>query len=352
MKNVDSKACQTLAGKAANFMQNGTNTSVCNSLKNDTGFNSSNSRTNCDDLDDAADCLIGMMESELSCYDICDWKDFMRAFVPNLHQMIKAMVCDACGQWLAIHDLEDVSERIDCLIAFMMSGQNFSIGESVSGDAYAVAGKGVSFLTVSSGQTHTTDLYLRYIGGGFVLGGGSYKFYLDDFNEPNSQTVGNFDNASTGDNRGYRTSNARKANAFWGTLTSDEDSFPDGGELICEFRLKKSAFPQIRNLYNGVGQETGGGSYHVRTAYFDGDDDGTVYAYGQHGWCDDDGTPSKDGYDYGHVVPEGWYYIQLRMTSCDKLGIKRQANYPDNYGSKYSPRFYMGMRMNQNKIDC
>lgn len=321
----DCNACQDLRDHAPDFVYNGITDSICTSLQNNTGLNPKASvvHTDCEDLDDANDCLVGRMDDEVDTYDVCDWKEFMHKFIPNLWTVLKGIICAICGIW------KNISKH-DCEIDYLFNGATFSIGEDPdsSADAYAVAGKGVSFLTAHGESEHTSDLRIMYVAGGFGRGGGSFKFYDEDFTDEAS--VMNFDNGST-----TRTSKSRKGNSIWG----QEGRPASGGELICEFRLKKSAFPQIKKIYRGFGQETGGGAYHVD---FSIHDEGS-YAWGQHGWCDDDGTPSASGYDSGHLVPTGWLYLQLRLT----YAIQMKAG-----GQQYTPQYHFGMRMNQDALDC
>lgn len=105
MANCD--ACNDLKSNSAGFASNGVTTAVCNSLKNDTGFSTSNSHNDCTDLDLANDCLIGNLDDELDAYDYCDIKDFLHVFVANTYQVIKAMICAICGIWTNIHQLWD-----------------------------------------------------------------------------------------------------------------------------------------------------------------------------------------------------------------------------------------------------
>lgn len=323
MANYDCGACEDLRQKDPNLLINGFGDDECESLAKDKGLTGGDT---CEDLHDLNDCLVGNMSREVNAYDTCDWKKFMRRFIPNVWTVLKGIICTLCG--------------INCRVNYLANGASFSIGENTDGDAYAVAGKGVSFLQPTSGQTHTSDLSLQYIAGGLLLGNGTYRFHKSDFED--EATVRNFDNGST-----QRDSKSRKGNNYWG---EDNQRYANGGELICEFRIKKSAYPQIKQFYNGFGQETGGGAYHVQAVRFDGDNppDGQTarYAYGQHGWCDDDGTPSESGYDSGHVVPAGWWYIQLRMTYCIQMGVTTET------ARKYSPRYFMGIRMNPANADC
>ncbi len=121
--NIDCSACSDLREFAPDFVQNGVTTRVCNSLKNDTGFNPSLTtlHTDCEDLDTANDCLIGMMAKEVEAYDVCDWKEFARKFIPNLHQLTKAEICAICGLWTATHDLQDKTDALCDLIDHQMN---------------------------------------------------------------------------------------------------------------------------------------------------------------------------------------------------------------------------------------
>lgn len=322
MSNQSCSACNDLREYAPEFVVNGTTDNVAEHLKNDQGLSGANNHTDCEDLLDVNDCLIGNMVDELEGYDVCDWKDYMATMLGNLYETIKAMVYSQCGQWCAINGL--------------YNGATFNVGEATVGNAYAVAGKGVSFLVPSSGSGgHTGDLTIRYIAGGLGRVDGSYMFYNQNFTD--AGTCVNFDNGST-----ERTSQSRLGNSFWGSIIPN-DGFPGGGELICEFRIKRSAFPQIKEFVGGYGQETGGGAYHVNVIVFEAG----RWAWGQHGWCNySDGTPSEAGYDSGHQVPSGWTYIQVRLSSAVSFYM------PPSGGRQLSPQAFIGIRMNPDEIEC
>lgn len=99
--NVDCSACTELKENASEFVQKGVTKTVCTSLKNNTGFNPSLTtlHDDCEDLDTATDCMIGMMEKEIDSYDVCDWREFMKKFINNLTQLLKAIICSICGLW-------------------------------------------------------------------------------------------------------------------------------------------------------------------------------------------------------------------------------------------------------------
>ena len=320
MADKNCAACSDLRENSAEFVLNGVTDEVCEYLQENKGL--SGDSNDCDDLHDVNDCLIGNMDSEVDSYDVCDWKDFMHAFIPNLWNTLKAMICSICGLW-------DKVEELECDVDYLANGATFNVGEATEGNAYIVAGKGVSFLNVSS-SWGSADVSITYVAGGIAKVKGSYLFYDSDFTDNGS--CYSFDNDGVNPTWG----SSRKGNDVWG---SNPTHMVAGGELIAEIRIKRSAFPQIKKIYSGFGQETGGGSYHVTVVISEGGN----YAMGQHGACNEDGTPAADGYSHGHLVPEGWTYIQLRMQSMFYMN----AN-----GSQYSPNCFICMRMNLDGVDC
>lgn len=311
-------------------MQNGVTTAICTSLKNNTGYSTSNGNNDCTDIDNANDCLVGNMASELTAYDVCDWKTFMKRFIPNVYNVIKSIICAMCGIWTKL-------ETLECEIKYLYNGASFSFGEqTTSGSSGIVAGKGVSYKVRSSSTPLSSDLSVTYVAGGLGRIGGSLSLYQADFTDVDATL--NFDQGST-----TTDTASRLGNSVWGTT----GAMVDGGELLYEVRLKKSEYPQIKSIFSGMGQETGGGGYHIRaTAYAAGS-----YAPGQHGTCNTDGTPYRTGMDSGHLVPDGWIYIQVRMTYIDALVF---ADHSDGRPASawYSPLAWLGMRMNRDEIDC
>lgn len=109
MSSIDCGACQELRENAPEFVENGVTSTVCTSLQNDTGLNPNLTVTHTDaeDLHTANDCLIGQMDAQLEAFDTCDWKKFMHRFIPNVYEMLKAIICSLKGIWLKIHVLEN-----------------------------------------------------------------------------------------------------------------------------------------------------------------------------------------------------------------------------------------------------
>lgn len=332
MANVDCNSCNNLRDYAPDFVQNGVTNSICTSLKNNTGLNPSLkvTHTNCADLDDANDCLVGIMDDQLESYDVCDWKEFMHQFIPNLHAVIKAEICSMCGEWNSI-------EKLQCVTNYLMSGASFYFGEETqTSTSKLIVGTGVDISLRSSADVHSSDVNITYVAGGLAFIGGSIYTFTESFKDASGTT--------------------KSGNVMWDW----QHDMPAGGELLFEVRIKKSEYPQIKrffvgHLFNGGGAEHS--FYHAYCSYFnDKDSDGNpVYAYGQHGWCDTKtGTPSASGYSSGHQVADGYMYLQVRMISHGNLttGNITDGSGAQKNGSAFSPNGYIGIRMNEAKIEC
>lgn len=105
MANINCEACESLRQDVPSLVVNGLDDDMCLSLQNDTGLNPSSESTDCEDLNNLNDCLIGSMEEEVELYAVCDWKTFIKKFIPNLWTTLKAIICAICGIWDNIHSL-------------------------------------------------------------------------------------------------------------------------------------------------------------------------------------------------------------------------------------------------------
>lgn len=114
MSKPSCDACSNLRENNANFIMNGVTDTVAASLANNTGFNPclTSLHNDCEDLNDANDCLIGHLDDDVDNYDVCKWKDFMHNFLPNLYEMLKAIIAAICGLWTKSDDLEKKIEQI------------------------------------------------------------------------------------------------------------------------------------------------------------------------------------------------------------------------------------------------
>lgn len=116
MADYNCSACDELRADAPNLIVNGITNTECTSLKNNTGLSPSSGNDNCEDLDNLNDCLVGNMSAELESFDVCEWKPFMRKFVPNVWTVLKALICSECGIWPR---LEALCRSIDNLLALI-----------------------------------------------------------------------------------------------------------------------------------------------------------------------------------------------------------------------------------------
>ena len=105
MANLNCDACEELRQVDPMLMINGLGDTECASLQNDTGLVTTSGNTDCEDLNDMNDCLVGNMATEVDAYDVCDWKSFMKKFIPNLWTTLKGIICAICGIWTNVHNL-------------------------------------------------------------------------------------------------------------------------------------------------------------------------------------------------------------------------------------------------------
>lgn len=331
MANVNCSACEELRQDAPELIVNGLTDDMCTSLQNDTGLVPSNGNDDCTDLNNLNDCLVGNMETEVDAYNTCDWKPFMKKFIPNVWTTGKGIICALCGVWTNVHNLWTNVNKLNCMISYMIEGANFSVGEEETDGSYVVAGKGVSFYEV--GETaRSSDINLQYYGGMGIFNG-SFIIHTQDFQD--AKATPNFDNGST-----IRTSTQRKGNSVWEqTGKPKTDGHSVGTELLYEMRIKRSEFPQLRSISAGRGQESSGGAFHTRMVIFTEGE----YAHGQHGECKvSSATPANAYADSGHLVPPGYMYVQIRVSWMDMAF---------NDGSQYTAKGWCGIKLNQDSID-
>lgn len=235
---------------------------------------------------------------------------------------------------------EDMSGDIQCIVDYLSEGASFSFGENVSGVASKlIPGKGADFGIRNGSSQHTADVTITYVAGGLAILTGSVRTFTESFTDIDGNT--------------------KTGNSVWDFEASNY-SLPNGGELLYEIRIKKSEYPQVNRFFAGNAWASGANQtfFQTRILFFDGDKipSGSTarFAYGQHGWCDDDGTPSETGYSNGHAVPAGWMYIQCRMAYVGKLPVYnvKDGARADKRGTDFSPAGYFGIRINANEIEC
>ena len=337
MADIDyCEACAELREDVPVLVTNGWQDSYCETMQDNEGLGIGND--DCTDLNTMNDCLVGSLADQAEVTEQCDWRGFMADLLPNIWTMFKAIICAICGIWTKMDALQEQVDSIDvqddkteCIIEHMTQGMELSISESDTGESYIVAGKGVSFMEVGSGAA-ASDVTFEYVAGGLVAVNGSCAFHQDDFTDEGQ--VWNYD--LNGVDPRFTTN--RKGNTNFHNNTGVDNNLR--GEMIYEIRISLTQYPFIKEIVNGIGGPTGAGAYHVQYIAVPAGQ----YANGQHGICDrNTGEPVQAGDDYGHLVPDGWIYVQARMASVSYL----IAN-----GNKYSPRGFMGIRFYPDEIVC
>lgn len=265
------------------------------------------------------------MEREIEAYDSCDWKEFMHTFILNLWLTLKAMICAICGIWTHIH-------KHECELDYLFNGASFSFGEDSTGESKLVAGRGVDFGIRKASQEHTSDVTMTYIAGGTARIYGSLRLFTESYKDVKGNT--------------------KNGNSVWNFTANDWAGLPSGGELLYELRISEEEYPQIKSIHGGDLFYTGGHNRFVQAhvvVFTSGD-----YAYGQHGWCDADGTPSASGYSSGHKVPDGFRYVQVRLNYLHNYYVDdvKDGSNTNKRGSDMTLAGNIGIRMNQDEIEC
>lgn len=107
MANTNCSACDELRQTDPNLIVNGLGDTECASLQNNTGLNPSSGNDDCEDLNAMNDCLVKNMETEIDSYNVCSWKEYMKALVGNLWTVNKGIISAICGLWTNIKNLRD-----------------------------------------------------------------------------------------------------------------------------------------------------------------------------------------------------------------------------------------------------
>lgn len=372
MADVNCTACDDLKQEVPELITDGLDATMCTSLKNNTGLKTSSSNNDCTDLNNMNDCLVGNLETEVEKYELCDWKAFAKVFINNLWTVLKAMICAICGLWEHVGDMiplnsesedglvekghgqvnkvwatdEDGNpawrdsptadlDKLDCMVTKLFEGSpesNFDFGEDSTGESKLVPGKGVDFKVRQAAAVHTDDVTIRYIAGGNARINGSFRLFTESFTDADGNT--------------------KQGNNVWNFTSSSWVSIPNGGELLYEIRIKRDEYPQLRAMFNGPVFNMNG---YQRFAH------GNIccfaagqYAYGQHGWCNtEDGTPSGSGYSSGHLVPDGWTYVQVRLGYVSSWYVTdvQDGSGGTKRGSDMTLAGYFGMRINTASIE-
>lgn len=264
MANYDCSACETLRTENPNFIVNGMTETECTNLKNDLGL--SGDSDDCTDLNLLNDCLVGNMAEEVDAYDVCDWKPFMKKFIPNLWTVKKAIICAICGIWDNIHEIwEHINEiendvgRIDCVVAAMNTSSTFNITKEE-----LTLAPGVSYRSDDSAIPNISgNAYCAYITGGLHFG----TSWTDS--------------------------------TSW--LDSDGDT-ANGGRLVYTYKINLAAH-KLLYIWPCPIVEANAGSGLVAHLQ--------IFSAGETTW----GNDSKSDSTGAEVVPSGYIYAQVRLMS-------------------------------------
>lgn len=255
------KSCDDLRNNAPNVIINGIDATACNSLKNNTGLNPSTSTDDCADLEDLNDCLVGNMVDEIDAYDVCDWKEFMKKFVPNVYNVLAGIICAICGLWTNIKNLWTKVNYLLCVVENLTKDQDFKIPLSE-----------IEFFNGVQPRTQGTDIAVPEIVGNAYCG--------------------------------YMTGSITLPSDFKTRFPSDEMGVH--GILLYEYRIKNSKY-NIKKFYNGNMQENAAGEgVHAHIYKFTINSETRPFSAGNEGYA-------------SYTVPEGWTYLQIRMTSYNAL---------------------------------
>lgn len=154
MANYDCSACDNLRTEAPNLIVNGLGETECNYLQNNTGL--SGRSDDCTDLNLLNDCLIGNMEDEVDAYEVCDWKAFMKNFIPNVWTTLKGIICAICGIWTKLecvyNSLVNLVEILSQTTGGLAFVRYYRDDSGDSGGNYKWNG--------TDGASHTLDIYM------------------------------------------------------------------------------------------------------------------------------------------------------------------------------------------------
>lgn len=327
MANVNCEACTEIRELDPNLVANGWSNTECTSFKNDTGLDPSNGHNDCTDLELMNDCLIGNLDVEVDKYEVCDWKEFMHKFLPNLWTMLSAIKCALCGIWTNIHNLwaeiQRIWNKINEILAEIQRIWN-KITEILN-DLTQIWNniRNINAL-VSKLQCYTNfllnshDVSALIDASNFVAGTGVSFNRQDDLAILPSLII----NGST-----YTVSGSIRVslnNSHWKNLGLDNDgdsvsnhkiNTPSGNYTLCVVKIPKSQFPWLKTMSSCVGQFVNAGSAQL---FIQVRDEGDTYP-GQWG-----NSESSDV-----TVPSGQIHVRVALSSLTTWGIEYNAS--DDY---------------------
>lgn len=300
MASTNCSACESLRENSPNLLVNGLGKTECSSLQNNTGLSASSGHDDCTDLEALNDCLVGNMEQEVETYEVCDWKEFMKNFIPNIWTILKGIICSICGIWTNI-------DKLWCWVENLAKPQNTG---SLTPDDDRVKFRAVSGVESRYDPAHPVasdaPLVIRIVGTTARITG-SLHF---EGNMPSSYTSG----GSTGRVKwlDFFKGQTNIVNQYG--RSSYDGNFPTGGVLLYEYEVKGCDWG-FTTLYDAPLLPSAAGDFIARIRAFK---DGDEYPY-DCGW-DENGKgqtyhPSSSKYDT---------LIQVRMMYVNSYGIAHE----------------------------
>lgn len=320
------QACEDLTEYAPEFVANGVTSTICTSLKNNTGFNPSLSKQheNCEDLDDANDCLIGNMVDEVERFDVCDWKAYARLFAANIYNVLKAIICSMCGLWNNIKSIKksitniwnainELVNKVDdledgsCAGRFAIAGNSLVLTEEMFH-----AGTGI---TLNGAGSVASDVDLRLMGGTYRIQG-SIRVTLNG-------TVSGLNMSNYWGSLGFKTRATDGVLVPRATVNANGSSAGHSGSffvtdvgnwIICYILFPKSLCPWAKWFGRGVGNFQDAAVGQVTAAWANGDSDSNTLS-GQWG----SGSNSI-------TVPAGYWGVKVGLANVTSWDITTDDN--------------------------
>ena len=295
MAKINCEACDSLRNDAPLFVINGLEDDECLSLQNDTGLTSENTNNDFVDLNNMNDCMVGNMSSKIDAYDVCDWKAYMKKFVPNIWTVLKGIICAIGGIWTNIHTLW-------CWVEHLANpGENDVLTPDDSRVRFRAVEGISSRYDPENPKPNDAPLMITAIGStARVTGSLHAEGYM-----PESYT-GSGSRMNWTD---FYKGSSNITNEYG--RSSYDGNFPSGGVLLYEYEVKACDWG-FDDIYTAplISAEAGDFVARIRTAK-----EGEEYPY-DCGW-DADGngqiyTPSSDSFDT---------LIQIRMEYINSWGI-------------------------------
>lgn len=296
MAKVDCSSCESLRENAPNVIVNGLGKTECNYLKNNTGL--AGNSDDCTDLEALNDCLVGNMEKEVETYEVCDWKPFMKNFIPNVWTVFKGIICSICGLWSNV-------EKLWCWVENLAKPQNTG---SLTPDDDRVRYRAVSGVVSRYDPQHPdpsdAPLTIKIVGTTARVTG-SIKL---DGNMPASYTG----SGSRKDWLAYYNGQEEIVNTYG--RSSNDGNLPSGGFLLYEYEVKACDWG-FTTLYDAPLLPSSAGDFIARIRSYKA---GDTYPF-------DCGFKEENGKNVGQTyTPSSSKYdtlIQVRLMSVNNYGI-------------------------------